>query len=106
MLDAIRERIDRIMGLRLAYRRMFIGPREELTPDGQTVLADLKRFARHGKPPVEYGADGHHDPMRTGIRIGRQEVVQRLVEMLHLDDATLVNLTGSPDRKTEENPDE
>lgn len=74
-----------------AYKRIFLSPQSnDLSEDGQIVLAHLKRFAKLGKPPASIGAQV--DMFQIGRMVGRQETVQLIVEALHLNEKTLTNL--------------
>jgi hypothetical protein len=87
MLVRIRQAIYRSR----AYKRLFmVAGTNDLSEDGQIVLAHLKRFAKLGKPPASPGAQV--DMFQVGRMVGRQETVQMIVEALHLDEKTLTNL--------------
>lgn len=77
---------DNILRRRSNYRATF-----ESVPGGR-VLADLKRFCRYGKAPMVLGLDRHVDVYATGMEAGRQEVFQRIIGHLHIDDADLLRL--------------
>ena len=80
-------RAQRILKRRSYYRAVFAHP------SATHVLADLKRFCRGMSTPAQYSPQsGSIDPVATGIAIGRQEVWQRIVTHLHIQDADLVNL--------------
>ena len=87
-------RIRRVTFRADAWKRMFMegDPVLTLTRDGEIALAHIKRYARFGKPPVVHDKNGRTDPFETGRAIGRQEMVQLIVEMLELDERVLVNL--------------
>lgn len=60
---------------------------------GTAVLADLKRFCGYAVSPLVVSPLSRQtDAMATGVRIGRQEVFQRIVTMLHADDSQLLKL--------------
>lgn len=83
-----RQLIDRILKLRSHYRAVF-------RPSGSAdaVLADLRRFTGYGDSPAVVSTIRQQvDPMATGIRIGRAEVMARIVQMLHIDDSQLLRL--------------
>lgn len=84
-----------------AVKRLFADPtgKAPLSEDGRIVLAWLKAQARYGKPPLVKDAHGQTDVFQTGRMAGKQEVVQLLIEALHLDERVLTNLQ-------EEIPDE
>lgn len=84
-------RIKQVLHRTRAYKRIFYDPQSnQLSQDGQAVLAHLKRFAKLGKPPAAPGAQV--DMFQVGRMVGRQETVQMIVEALHLDERTLTNL--------------
>ena len=84
--------IDRILRRRSHYRVVFKGK------SGEAVLADLKRFCRAMSTPLVVSAQsGCSDPMATGVAIGRQEVFQRIIQHLNLDDAQLLKLKEEAD---------
>lgn len=58
----------------------------------QATLADLKRFCRGNSSPLMVSSNGIADPLATGVAIGRQEVYNRIVTMINLNDAKLTNL--------------
>ena len=90
-MTAIMSRIRQAIYRSRAYKRLFMAPgSNELSEDGQIVMAHLKRFARLGKPPATPGAQV--DMFQVGRMVGRQETVQMIVEALHLDERTLTNL--------------
>ena len=90
-MNAIMSRIRQAIYRSRAYKRLFMAPgSNELSEDGQIVMAHLKRFARLGKPPATPGAQV--DMFQVGRMVGRQETVQMIVEALHLDERTLTNL--------------
>jgi hypothetical protein len=87
--------ITRILRRRSHYRATFEGD------SGRAVLADLKRFCGGMTSPIVVSPIRQEvDPIATAVRIGRQEVFQRIVTHLHIDDAQLLNL------KEEANHDE
>lgn len=78
---------DKILRRRSNYRATF-----ETTP-GRQVLADLKRFAGYGASPVVISTVRQQvDPIATAVRIGRQEMFQRIIGHMHVDDAELLRL--------------
>jgi hypothetical protein len=78
---------DRILRRRSFYRATF------QSDAGRHVLADLRRFCRYGESPLVVStARQQADPIATAVQIGRQEVFQRIVAHLHIDDAQLLKL--------------
>lgn len=70
------------------YRAVF----RQDNPSARFVLADLRRFAKAGEPPLVIGRDGQTDIYATGIMAGQQATFWRIVSHLHLDDAKLLQL--------------
>jgi hypothetical protein len=83
--------IDRILRRRSFYRAAFA------TPAGRAVLADLARFCHDGKPPLVLDQQGRTDLYMTGMEAGRQVVLRRIVEHLHIDDAQLLRMKEAHD---------
>lgn len=79
-----------------AYARLFRHEAGDSVGDARIVLADLKRFARMPDAPVATGPTGI-DPIATGIRIGRQEVVNRILSMTLIDETSFLNLREETD---------
>lgn len=60
---------------------------------GKVVLADLKRFSGYMESPAIVSQLRQKvDVEATFIRIGRQEMFQRIVTQLNIDDAQLLRL--------------
>jgi hypothetical protein len=79
--------IEKVLRRRSHYRAAFA------TPSGQKVLADLARFCRHGESPIQVSNVRQQvDPVATAVRIGRQEVFQRILTHLHIDDSQLLRM--------------
>lgn len=79
--------LDLVLRRRSHYRAAFA------SPSGQQVLADLVRFCRHGESPIQVSLVRQQvDPVATAVRIGRQEVFQRILQHLHIDDAQLLRM--------------
>lgn len=79
--------IDRILLRRSHYRSAF------QTESGRKVLADLRRFCGYGASPLQVSAIRQEtDVSATMVKIGRQEVFQRIIAHLGLDDADLIRL--------------
>lgn len=69
------------------YRAVFENP------SGQAVLADLKRFSGFMESPAVVSQMRQRvDVEATFIRIGRQEMLQRIITQLNIDDAQLLRL--------------
>ena len=88
-----RSRVHRVLFRSRAYKRLFTdGKTGKISEDGLVVLAHLKRLARYGKPPAATDKQGATDMYEVGRIVGRQEMVQLIVEALNLDEKTLTNL--------------
>lgn len=60
---------------------------------GKAVLADLKRFSGYMESPAVISQLRQKvDIEATFIRIGRQEMFQRIITQLNIDDAQLLRL--------------
>ena len=78
---------DKILRRRSHYRAVFHGD------SGRKVLADLRRFCGYGESPLRVSTIRQQaDPIATAVQIGRQEVFQRILAHLHVDDAQLLKL--------------
>lgn len=87
MLKELQQRALFLLRRRGNYRATFA------PAHGKAVLADLKRFTRHGESPLVVSPTTQvTDAMATGVRIGRQEVMQRILTHLNIDDRDLQNL--------------
>ncbi len=79
--------LDRILRRRSFYRTTF------QTDAGRKVLADLRRFSGFGESPLRVSTIRQQvDPIATAVQIGRQEMFQRILAHLHVDDAQLLRL--------------
>lgn len=87
---AVRNWFHNMLRLRGAYVETF-----KRNPFGDRVLADLSKFAQVGKSPMAVSpVTRMHDPMATGIMIGRQEVLQRIMRYIEMTDAQLMKIQG------------
>jgi len=80
--------LKRILNRRSHYRAVF-------KPGASTdaVLADLRRFASYGESPIVVSTVRQQvDPIATAVRIGRAEMMARILHHLHIDDSQLLNL--------------
>lgn len=94
MTAVLRTLRDRLLGRRLAYRRLFLTEDGRPNPDASVVLADLKRFCRaEGTTLIVSPTSGQVDPLAMAHAEGRREVWIRLQQYLHLDDRIITNLT-------------
>lgn len=77
----------RILRRRSNYRAVFE------SQAGLAVLADLKRFSGFMESPAVVSSLRQKvDVEATFIRIGRQEMLQRILTHLNIDDSTLLRL--------------
>jgi hypothetical protein len=66
---------------------------------GKAVLADLKRFSGYMESPAVVSSLRQKvDVEATFIRIGRQEMFQRIITQLNIDDAQLLRLKEAADQ--------
>lgn len=77
---------QRLWNRRNNYRQVFGGN------PGMHVLADLREFCRADTSCVVVGKDGKIDTHATVLAEGRREVWLRIMEILQLDDDTLLKL--------------
>jgi hypothetical protein len=81
-----------------AYERLFRLADGAPQGDARAVLADLKRFARMPDAPVARSTvSGQTDALATGVMIGRQEVVNRILAHIHIDERAFFNLKDETD---------
>jgi hypothetical protein len=89
----IEKLLARIRKRKYAYRRMFLAESGELSPDGEIVLADLKKFCRATASTVVVSPVSRSvDPIATAMAEGRREVWLRIMAHLHLEDRAVINL--------------
>jgi hypothetical protein len=96
LFDRLRKVIFR---RRQAYRMLF-QPGDIRTPAAEIVLADLRKYCRGTMAPAVYSQiSGTIDEKATFITIGRQEVFNRILQHLHVDDADLYRLVEKNDQE-------
>lgn len=84
---------DKLLRRRGHYRAVFE------SDSGKAVLADLKRFSGYlESPAVVSPLRQKVDIEATFIRIGRQEMLQRIITQLNIDDAQLLRLKEAADQ--------
>ncbi len=89
----IEKLLARIRKRKYAYRRMFLAESGQLSPDGEIVLADLKKFCRATASTVVVSPVSRSvDPIATAMAEGRREVWLRIMAHLHLEDRAAINL--------------
>lgn len=87
------DRFQRLLNRKQAYRRAFgVDRLGHVAGDGRVVLADLKKFARLPDAPVVRDGAGRIDPIASALLAGRQEVVNRILATIHLDERVMLNL--------------
>ncbi len=85
---------EKVLRRRSWYRATFN------TPAGQAVLKDLRRFSRFTESPLVLSTTRQQvDPLATAVRIGRQEMFQRIIHHLHVDDAQLIRMMEQEDHE-------
>jgi hypothetical protein len=83
------ERLKKRVGPRLTgwfLQAMFLADDGRPHPAGEHVLADLREFALVGRPIFS------SDPLIMARRLGRREVVERLINYLNLDEKAVQQL--------------
>jgi hypothetical protein len=84
---------ERLLKRRTHYRAIFND-----SPSARAVLADLRRFARFTESPLVVSTVRQQvDPFATAVKIGRQEMFQRIIHHLHVDDAQLIRMMEQED---------
>jgi hypothetical protein len=68
------------------WRWAFLSAEGELHRAGEIMLADLREFAMVGRSIF------HTDPLITARRLGRREVVERMINYLNLDEKAVQQL--------------
>lgn len=87
-------RLEKVLGRRQAYRRLFLDAEGKLTRDAEIVISDLARFCRlHRSTTVVSTVSRQTDVPASFQAEGRREVILRVLGHLHVDDADLVRLT-------------
>lgn len=67
-------------------RQLFLAPNGQVHRSGEILLADLRDFAAVGMPIFS------SDPLIMARRLGRREVVERIVNYLNLDEQAVQQL--------------
>lgn len=84
VLDYVR----RMRAMRQAFRQCFFGADGKPTPQGELVLAELRRFCHGNRPTLKSGINGI-DPYASVAAAARQEVFFRITAMLELNDSDI-----------------
>jgi hypothetical protein len=96
----IEKLLAKIRKRRYAYRRLFLAE-SGLSPDGEIVLADLRKFCRAtASTAVINPVSRSVDPIASAMAEGRREVWLRIMAHLHIDEKVVFNL--SQDEETNE----
>lgn len=86
--------MKRLLSRTQAYQRTFLGDNGNPNADAAVVLADLKRFCYVERTTARVSPTTQTmDPLAMAFAEGRREVFMRIVSFMHLDDATIRNLT-------------
>jgi hypothetical protein len=93
----IRDIVEMRLNRKRAYRRLFPVERGMVVGDARAILADLKKFARLPDAPIVRDGHGRVDPIASALLTGRQEVVNRILAMIHMDDRVMLNLHEDQD---------
>lgn len=89
--------MQRLMGKRQSYRRLFLREEGVLSPDAEVVMTDLRKFCRAtGSTAMVSPQSGTIDPIAMAMAEGRREVFNRINEYLHLKESTIHNLREEP----------
>lgn len=76
----------RLIPQRWLWRWLFLSAEGQVHRAGEVLLADLREFAGMTQSPF------NPDPIIMARRVGRQEVVQRIYNLLNLDENTVRQL--------------
>ena len=88
------DRLQKILGRRQAYRRMFFGEDGQLTRDAEIVIADLKRFCRWDTSTTVVSPVSRQTDVPASFQAaGRREALARILSHLHVSDADLARIT-------------
>jgi hypothetical protein len=85
LLMAVPGRFQERLRARL-WRWLFLSDAGKIHRAGEVLLADLRDFAAVGLPIFD------PDPAIMARRLGRREVVERIINYLNLDEATVQQL--------------
>lgn len=97
-MSLLSDKFARMLGLRNAYRRAFLGPTGEPNQALRIVLLDLERFCRVRTSTVVVSPISRQiDTHATMVAEGRREVFNRLTYYLNLTDDQLNALQDTND---------
>jgi hypothetical protein len=87
------ERVKQILQRRRAYRTAFLDSQGRLTPHGEAIIADLKRFCRFEQSITVISPISRQTDVPASFQAeGRREVLNRILAHLHVSDADLVRI--------------
>lgn len=93
MIGNFTQAVRRIINRKTSYRRVFQDANGNLSPDGEIVLADLRRFCRATSTTVMVSPISKQiDPIAMAMAEGRREVWLRIMAHLHIDEKQVFNL--------------
>lgn len=93
MMGNFTKAVRRIINRKTSYRRIFQDASGALSPDGEIVLADLRRFCRATSTTVMVSPISKQiDPIAMAMAEGRREVWLRIMAHLHIDEKQVFNL--------------
>lgn len=85
--------LQKLRQRKYSYRRLFLTEDGKLNPDGEKVIADLKRFCRANQSTaIVSPIRGAIDPIAMAMAEGRREVFLRIMAHLHIEDRVLFTL--------------
>ncbi len=91
-MNQIQLLLHKTLGRRQSYRRLFMDG-DKLKPDAEIVMSDLMKFCRyHQSITVVSPVSRQTDVPASFQAEGRREVIARILDHLHCDDADLVRL--------------
>lgn len=86
-----------------AYQQMFLGPEGTPNEAANIVLSDLRKFCRATTTTITVSPRSVTiDPLATISAEGRREVWLHIMELLHLDEATVYHLRTMEQRANRE----
>lgn len=88
-----KKKVEKQIGLRQAYRQLFLNDEGKMKPEAMVVMRDLARFCYANKASAKMSPkSGMIDPYATHIADGRREVFLRLTNQVNVDDAVFNRL--------------
>ena len=91
----LRRRVKNTLELKKNYKVVFDLKKTEV----KNVMADLREFC---SPDLLEGCGTPVDPVVLGVRIGREQVIKRIFEMLHIDQQDINNAIISTQYKEQD----